>query len=143
MTEFKPGDTVAINGPIDHCTGIATIIRLERWAGIDRAVCLRSRNGADEGFGTHSIPLRHLHPVSEVEYQAWNEREFVRRFQPPVHGPVRAPAPEPVLDRETERAIRILAISDALTASWRARGVISGTPGRLNMLDLPGETEAA
>jgi hypothetical protein len=139
VTNFKVGDTVSVNGPIGWGTGIATIIRFERAVGIDRAVCLRDRSGSDEGFGTHSIPLHHLHSVSEAEYREWSRAEYVRRFQPPAHGPDRPPVTA-LLDRETERAIRVLAISDALTASWRARGIIAGTLGQLGLFE--GDTAA-
>lgn len=141
MTEFKPGDIVAINGPIDNCTGVGSIVRFERYCGADRAVCRLERSAPDEGSHLHSIPLRHLHPVSNTEYQVWNHARYVRRFQPPLQGPIRAPVPKP--DRDVERAIQILAISEALTASWRARGIISDTPAQLEQLELLDGPEAA
>ena len=138
--QFKPGDLVSINGALGEHGVIPGTIReiVKRAWGWCAVMCT-----SDSEY-LRTIPVHHLHPVSNDEYTAWLHSQYVRRHQPPIQGPVKPPKDQ--LDPEVERAIQILAIGEALRKRWQSNGILPNpdltTAGDDNQPSLFGDVAA-
>lgn len=134
---FSPGDLVSINGPlgepgVTHGEIRELVKRPWGW-------CAVMRTSDSEYLQT--IPIHHLAPVTNAEYQAWLAGQYARRHRPPLQGPLERPRAR--LDPELERAIQILAIAEHLRQRWRANGILEPAPVDGDQLGLFAEGEAA